>query len=120
MLDRRLSLNDWLLIPGNVEAYRAWINNPTGQTVLELVERECRPQPIKNVPTGQDMGPIAIHAHAQLEGMNRVLQRISQADLFIRDSEAPDVMADGERRSLIEQGYTESEINELDNAATGE
>lgn len=111
MIDRRLSLTDWLRLPGNLEAYRSWVQNPVTQDIIELVERGIKPLPIPQVTSGQDIPNLATLHFAQAVGANQVVQKLLMADAVIA-AEDGSTMTEQEKHSLVQQGYTESEIDE--------
>lgn len=111
MIDRRLSLTDWLKLPGNLEKYREWVQNPITQDIIELVERGIKPLPIPQVTSGADIPNLATVHYAQAVGANQVVQRLLMADAVIV-AESGDTMSEQERQSLVQQGYSDSEIAE--------
>jgi len=111
MLDRRLSLTDWLKIPGNIELYRDWVSNPVTQDIVELVERSFRPSPISANVEGKDLGPYCSYLHGEFIGATKCLQRLMLGDAFLEAGEREEGITKGELDSLTQQGYTQAEVD---------
>jgi len=110
MLDRRLSLADWLQIPGNVEKYRDWVNNPITQDIVELVERSFRPAPVAGNVPGADLGAYCTYLHGEVIGANKCIVRMMHGDAFLHAEDAEVEITKGEIESLGQQGYSPSEV----------
>lgn len=111
MIDRRIGLKDWIRHPGNLERYRAWLENETTQVLLELVERTIRAEPVISA-SSEDRQQEAVERYHELAGMTRLFYLLLHADTLLGVEEEPDTLTDYERESLREL-YTDEEIYEL-------
>lgn len=110
-LDTRLTLVSWLSLGDNIEKYRAWLNDPVTDSILELVERDCKPTPIGNVESAADLQVLGANAYAKLEGMQAILARLNHADAFVEVPTDEGVLSENERQTLKEMGYSDDDIN---------
>lgn len=72
-----VDLNQWLAIPGNIEKYKAWRDEPITTLMLDGVRAECKPRP---VPPWAMTGEMALNLNGITVGEHRVLDRL--ADLL--------------------------------------